>query len=154
MTFTCFLKSGLCVYRSILKPKLKPNVFVKWGIWTWEYEQQSKTNILFLESLSVRKDLSLNNMNTRYFYNFSNIRHKSLGVKLEFAEGGKPEYPGEKPSESDWDRQISAHVRTRSRIVEVGGATDVHYANLTPKTTNCANLNVIPFLRLWYRVLV
>ena len=60
MTFTCFLKSGLCVYRSILKPKLKPNVFVKWGIWTWEYEQQSKTNILFLESLSVRKDLSLN----------------------------------------------------------------------------------------------
>ena len=29
--------------------------------WTWEYEQQSKTNILFLGSLSVRKDLLLNN---------------------------------------------------------------------------------------------
>ena len=30
------------------------------------------------------------------------------------------------------DRQISAHVRTRSRVVDVGGATDDHYANLIP----------------------
>ena len=43
-----------------------------------------------------------------------------------------------KTRESDWDRQISAQVRTRSR--EVGCATDDHYANLTPQTRNHTNL--------------
>ena len=51
-----------------------------------------------------------------------------LGVK-----GRKTGVPGEKPSESDWDRQISAQMRTRAQVVEVGGTTDDHYADLTPQ---------------------
>ena len=56
--------------------------------------------------------------------------------------GRKTGVPGEKPSESDWDRQISAHVRTRSWGVEVGGTTDDHYANLTPHNCQVYTLNI------------
>ena len=49
--------------------------------------------------------------------------------------GGKTQVPGEKPSESDRDGQSSPHMRTRGidpgSYIEVGSASDDHYANLT-----------------------
>ena len=48
-----------------------------------------------------------------------------LAGKFIFLEGGKS---GEKPSESDWDQPITAHVRAhdRTRVSVVGGAYDAH----------------------------
>ena len=48
--------------------------------------------------------------------------------------GRKTGVPGEKPSESDRDEQISAHMRTPlvPWVIAVGSASDDHYANLTP----------------------
>ena len=57
---------------------------------------------------------------------FNRLTAQILAWKSNFVEE-------EKPSEPVWDRQISAHVQTRSRFLEVGGVTDDHYANLIPQ---------------------
>ena len=54
-------------------------------------------------------------------------------MKVEFAEGGKPEYPEKKPrSQIEIDKsQPKGRPRIGSQVVKVGGATDDHYGNLT-----------------------
>ena len=63
---------------------------------------------------------------------------------------------GEKPSKSYLDRQISAHVRSPgiqwSLAVEVGGATDDYYANLTPQVVK-VSLAFVSFV-CWIKVRV
>ena len=51
-------------------------------------------------------------------------------------EGRKTGVPGEKPSESERWTNLRPHADpgSRSRVVEVGSASDDHYANLTPLT--------------------
>ena len=66
-------------------------------------------------------------------------------AESRICRGRKTGVPGEKPSESDWDRQISSHVRTRSLVVEVGGATDNHYANLTPHASIKCEITTIDY---------
>ena len=51
-----------------------------------------------------------------------------VAVKVEFAEGGKPEYPEKTLGVRLRSTKISSHAepRIRSWVVEVGGATDDH----------------------------
>ena len=64
-------------------------------------------------------------------------------MKVEFAEGGKPEYPEKNPvcvRLRSTNLSPRAEPRTRCRVVEVGGATYYHYANLPPLACACAYL--------------
>ena len=59
---------------------------------------------------------------------------KMLLPSVDFAEGGKPEYPEKNPrSQIGIDKsQLTCGVRESMRGFEVRGATDDSYANLTP----------------------
>ena len=58
-----------------------------------------------------------------------------LDVKVKFAEGGKPEYPEENPRsqiEIDISQPTCGAKQSTPSCRLVRGATDDHYANLTP----------------------
>ena len=57
--------------------------------------------------------------------NVLSLDGSDLGVKVKFREGEKPEYLEKKPP--------GAEPGNPSPVVELGGATDDHNANLTPK---------------------
>ena len=58
-----------------------------------------------------------------------------LARKVDFCGGRKTGESVEKPSESDWDQPITAHVRAqdRTRVAVVRGEDDDCCANLTPE---------------------
>ena len=53
-------------------------------------------------------------------------------MKVKFAEGGKLEQKTLGVRLRSTNLSPRAEPRTRSRVMEVGSATDDHYANLTP----------------------
>ena len=58
-----------------------------------------------------------------------------LSVIVEHAVGGKPEYPEKNPrSQIEVDKsQATCGAKNSNPGLEVGNATDDHYANLTPE---------------------
>ena len=64
-----------------------------------------------------------------------------FSVKVEFAEGGKPEYLEKNPrSQIETNLSPLTEPRTRSQIVEVGGVSYDHYTNLTFRVMDCSFL--------------
>ena len=65
-------------------------------------------------------------------------RHRVWRESWFFCGGRKTGEPGEKPSESDRDQPITAHVwaQDRTRVAVVGGVDDDHWSKLTPQCSN------------------
>ena len=62
------------------------------------------------------------------------LDNTDFGMKVDFSGGGQTGELGDKPSKSDWDQSISAHVWAQdwTRVTVVGGVDDDYCANLTP----------------------
>ena len=87
---------------------------------------------MFWLGINIEKEIypaaQLNKVGPKAYIDISGCRYTDHG-------GRKTGVPGDTPSDSDKDWQISAHVRSPgvdTGSVEVGGATDDHYANLIP----------------------